>query len=160
MGRVQGVAVQPRPYDPSGDEKERPVSEDLAARVRARLDEIAAAAQAALEAAPVPWKLQYDQDGDDRWLDIEAADGTAVIDTETGANGPPVEVAEHFALHDPAAVLADVASKRKLLDSHRDYTGVCPRCFDWQNKPVEREPFPCEVVRLLAEGLGLEVGDE
>lgn len=58
--------------------------------------------------------------------------------------------APHIARHDPARVLAEIEAKRQLLKSHRDYEGVCPRCFDWQNKPVQREVFPCEVVRLLA----------
>lgn len=50
----------------------------------------------------------------------------------------------------PHRAVAEVEAKRRLLGSHYDYRGVCTRCFDWQNKPVEREPFPCEVVRLLA----------
>ena len=58
--------------------------------------------------------------------------------------------ARHAVHWQPERVLAEVEAKRKLLDSHYDYRGVCTRCFDWQNKPVEREQFPCEVVRLLA----------
>jgi hypothetical protein len=118
----------------------------------ARLDERERMAKAARDAAPPPWERRYDEDGDDRWMDITASDGTAVIDTETGANGPPIEVAEHFALNDPAWVLADVESKRRIIQLHStsetsDFEGksltitYCPIC---------QNDGECPTLRLLA----------
>lgn len=60
------------------------------------------------------------------------------------------ELFGHVLRHDPARVLREVHAKRKLLGSHYNYDGLCPRCFDFSNKPVQREAWPCEVVRLLA----------
>jgi Family of unknown function (DUF6221) len=60
----------------------------------------------------------------------------------------------HIARHDPARVLAEVEAKRRMLEAHYDYNGVCPRCFDFSNKPVPRELWPCETVRLLAPPYG------
>lgn len=69
--------------------------------------------------------------------------------------------ADHMALNDPAAVLADIAMKRRILDEHRedpDCPGECmPGCVelaiveenDGTLREVERFPFPCRTVRLL-----------
>lgn len=112
--------------------------------LRARLDEDEQAARAATAG---PWYVD-DIDQELRTADVYAADGRV-----TSAYTEPccsVEDATHMARHDPARVLVEVEAKRRLLRSHYDYQGYCPRCHDWQNKPVEREAYPCEVVRLLA----------
>lgn len=81
----------------------------------ARLDEDEAIARAAIELAPLPWRKSYGEDGDDRWLDIHGDGGTSVVETESGANGPGLEVAEHIFHHDPARVLREVEAKRRII---------------------------------------------
>ena len=65
-----------------------------------------------------------------------------------------IHAARLIALHDPAAVLADIAAKRAILDLHGGLS-ACPVCIsdregrypeDWRN-----DQTPCQTVRLLAE---------
>lgn len=86
--------------------------------VTARLDEDEAIARAAIEIAPLPWQKIYDEDGDDRWLDLRGGGGASVVETESGANGPGLEVAEHISRHDPARVLREVEAKRQIIAHH------------------------------------------
>ncbi len=92
---------------------------DLIEFLTARLDEDEAVAKAAIELAPLPWQRSYGEDGDARWLDILGGEGTSVVETESGANGPSLDVAEHIARHDPARVLREVEAGRRILARHR-----------------------------------------
>ncbi|NJP24437.1 hypothetical protein FLW53_09500 [Microbispora sp. SCL1-1] len=65
---------------------------------------------------------------------------------------------EHIALNDPAFVLADVDSKRKILDAHHPMEpargrGQDPLCAECSHGPDEyyTVDYPCLTVRLLAE---------
>lgn len=61
------------------------------------------------------------------------------------------EVADHVALHDPAAVLAVVEAHRWLLELHRPLHEQ-----DWHGNAVlgeciaDGDPWPCDTVRALA----------
>jgi hypothetical protein len=105
---------------------------------------------AAGTATPGPWAP------DKPWLADVVVSGllgpVADCAVGTGYRAQSLEDARHIARHDPNEVIADCDAKLALLESHYDYRGVCPRCFDWENKPVQRERFPCEVIRLLAQG--------
>lgn len=99
---------------------------DLAAFYAARLDEIEAAAQGAQAADPAPWKADAHDDGS-TWERtghgaglVVAADDTALWDCE-GSNVlcMTAPTARHVALHDPAYVLADIATKRRLLAEYQ-----------------------------------------
>lgn len=137
--------------------------------IRRRLDELEAAAKAAamsIALSIVPEALVEEESDEhmataSRWsVKPWLFSKQVYVQSRWGTKEIASWGAEHIALNDPAAVLARVAADRKMLASHYDYTGVCTRCFDFQNKPVEREPFPCEVVRLLAEGLGWRDGSD
>lgn len=63
------------------------------------------------------------------------------------------EVADHVALHDPAAVLADIAAKRAILDQHRFYLGggareqLCQTCGG--EGVMNVVSWPCNTIRLV-----------
>jgi hypothetical protein len=70
-------------------------------------------------------------------------------------------LAEHIAHHDPAAVLADIAAKRAILDLHSPFTHpydglVCDYCNSLCHSrsglmcDSPDAPYPCDTVRLLA----------
>lgn len=105
------------------DSSPEPLRPDLTEFLRARLDEDEQAARQAEQVWP-----------------------STHFTVEPGS----IVIMRHLRTYEPPRVLAEVEAKRRILGSHYDYHGVCPRCFDWQNKPVEREPWPCEVARLLA----------
>lgn len=118
---------------------------DLTEFLRARLDEDEKRARDAGESR-IAWLTYRDASGGLHYTTV--ANGRGDVWVADGKELP--EPASTLVVYETARVLAEVEAKRKLLGSHYDYRGVCTRCFDWQNKPVEREQFPCEVVRLLA----------
>ena len=140
------------------DETEDGAAMALVEFLRARLDEDEEAARAAAAANPGAAATHWvAEQVDHRSSTGLRGKGWAVVPERVKGVVIAISPSEirplcvtHIARHDPARVLAEAEAKRRLLHSHYDYTGVCPRCFDWQNRPTEREPFPCEVVRLLA----------
>ena len=161
--------------------------DDLVAWLRVVLDEDERAAKRASESSP---NWQYDgtnprgprvvvgRDTDDIWTrNINSAvwecddelDGCIELADTWAAE------AEHMARHDPAAVLADIAAKRAVLELHaivwRDITwlereddqlaeaidelpvcGLCvPRHSSFQSRDAVPEG-PCRTIRLLATG--------
>lgn len=73
-----------------------------------------------------------------------------------------LRMAQHIVRHDPAAVLRRITADRQLLELHQD--DGCRDCTICA-KPSEETnelgysfhdplPYPCDVVRLLAEGYG------
>jgi len=89
---------------------------DLVAFLRARLDEIEAAAKAATSA---PWSCQVFHGGTDHaeWVVTGSTGSQAVITGQVGVGwmaGMPHD-GEHIALHDPARVLREVRAKRRIL---------------------------------------------
>ncbi len=123
---------------------------DLVAFLRARLDEDEQAAKRVHQ----PYRLYACDDGHvEEPMLIDDPYGDRNGEYQQWGDGEDRLPNHHNSwalIYDPARALAEVDAKRRILDSHYDYRGICTRCFDWQNKPVEREPFPCEVVRLLA----------
>jgi hypothetical protein len=99
-----------------------------------------------IEAVEYLWETKY--------LNVRQPDGTVTHTTEFSA-----ELADHIALHDPAAVLRRVAADRKILAEHADMWGGCAVCVDRRN-PDPRQwgivVWPCRTVLLLAEAWGWE----
>lgn len=87
--------------------------------IKARMGEDEQVARAALAVAPTPWTREYNEDGNDRWLDIHAANEETVVETESGANGPSIPVAEHIAHNDPARVLRETEAKLRIMARHK-----------------------------------------
>lgn len=85
-------------------------------------------------------------------------DGVAIVRPE-GLD--PEATAEHIALHDPAAVLADIEAKRAILDLHSAVLDgkdrpVCDYCDQLCHSRSglmcddPDAPYPCYTVKLLA----------
>lgn len=125
---------------------------DIAEFLEARWAERAAVAKGA-----PGWKLEH-------WTAIKYASKDSGrnwrVDAEPRCvvDAVAAEDAEHIALNDPAAVLADIEAKRAILAEHRPSYPVtypkpsgqptCTTChdggFDW-----EPPAWPCRTVRLL-----------
>lgn len=118
--------------------------------LRAELDRVEEHARAAgggeTEAVDYLWETKY--------LNVHQPDSVVQQTTEFSA-----VLADHFALHGPAAVLRRVAADRQILAEHglveKDRPGfdvtegkliVCSTCWG--------EVWPCRTVRLLAEAWG------
>jgi hypothetical protein len=128
---------------------------DIAAFLRARLDEREAKAQAAIlrpdsyrpEGEPPGRWDAYIEGGDDGW----AFEGYGHVGGIVGDQ----EVAVHIADNDPAFVLADVKAKRQILDEHAKALtrpplsiSVCNECGDFREGVAVY--WPCKTLRLLA----------
>ena len=140
------------------------MSDDLVAFLRARVDEDE---QVAREATRGPWRVanvEYGaaivngpdvmQDGGRDWATgerLQVLRPLSVIPPDVDY-GSVVELADaaHIARHDPARVLREVEAKRRTVEIHYDYRGVCPTCFSLRNQPAQREPYPCDTLMLLA----------
>lgn len=128
---------------------------DLVAFINARYDEREKIAHAADGAR---WEAQGGAVWDERNGSVVA--GFTRVYPETAIELDEGD-ARHMALNDPAAVLADIAMKRRILNEHRenpDCPGECMPGFielaiveenDGTLREVERFPFPCRTVRLL-----------
>ena len=110
--------------------------DELVAFVRARLDE---RERVALAADPGPWEVGPTFGARDSRVYVREADhpgidtiGTCVIAGQVANKTRFRENAAHIALNDPAAVLADIAAKRAILDMHE---AVC----DEVRKPTRAE---------------------
>lgn len=87
------------------------------------LDEDECIAEAS-HSKPWRWNYQGDLDGDvPPWAKLESGDDT-VIACEGELVMFGTADAEHIALHDPVAVLADIAAKRRLLNLCAEWTAM------------------------------------
>jgi hypothetical protein len=120
------------------------VSLDLAAFLRARLDEDEQTARAASEYASETWRVDPDGETLLLWDPMP----------ETPGMGHTISrrITPHIARHDPARVLAEVVAKRQVAKLHFrrrahgwDEPGVigfeCAQCCD---------RYPCQTLRLHA----------
>ncbi|MDJ0345696.1 DUF6221 family protein [Streptomyces sp. H10-C2] len=90
------------------------------------------------------------------WLSAPDGSGSAwVMNEDMHLLETEEPTAEHIARHDPAAVLRRIASDRKLLDEHAQYSlpdgseiDECRVCGG------SNEAWPCPTLRLIAEGYG------
>ncbi|MEU8199532.1 DUF6221 family protein [Microbispora amethystogenes] len=134
--------------------------------LRARLDELEAAALAWPEDER-RWKVVGDRRltyKSGSWENVTAVDVSGMpclwwerIYVKADRDG----LSEHLALHDPARVLADIASKRAMLDEHPAAEGwqltgsrgpVCGTCASGTSDgDIEGDRYPCRTIRLLAE---------
>ena len=78
--------------------------------LRARLDEREQQARAAQERHPAPWRMRDHHS--DYWMVLDCNGHVVVYDEGT----PSEAAAEFIATNEPAYVLADVASKRALIE--------------------------------------------
>ena len=114
----------------------------------ARAEETAKAAGCAeIEAVDYLWETKY--------LNLSQPNGTVKQTTEFSA-----ELADHFALNSPAAVLRRVAADRQILDEHHNTNdGDCAACVvgKWgypTHGGCSPAPWPCRTVLLLAQAWG------
>ena len=114
--------------------------------LRDRLDDDERAAESA---SPGPWHVNPESDEVLAVDDVTVADGFALSGQQLRAT------TEHIARHDPARVLAEVESKRWIVECHESWvTGngdtICGRCG---REHIDGRPgghFPCQTLRLLA----------
>ena len=68
--------------------------------------------------------------------------------------GHTSEQARHIALHDPAAVLADIAAKRAIIALHKETDNndciLCGWDDGYAEEPVIHDAHPCPTLRALA----------
>jgi hypothetical protein len=119
--------------------------DDLVAFLRARLDEDEATARAAFGFDP-EWQIEAAKNPAHRSYRSVVRSAQSEVITDDIDDGPAV----HIARHDPARALREVEAKRRILEIHYDYRGVCPTCFSLRNPPIQREPYPCDTARMLA----------
>lgn len=130
---------------------------DIAEFLNAQYDRIEAAAQAA---ANGPWRVG------DVVEELGSADVYGLDGRVTSAREEPccsVEDAEHMAINDPAYVLADIASKRRILDEVVDEATCLDMQVDGERRVGPRdtvtEPYLGDVLlRLLAAPFSGEPG--
>lgn len=130
--------------------------------LRARLDEDAAVARAAIHAGARAWRVSgtYGDDGGTYWSVAAPVSGpSGVVELVgsgmSGGGAHTVEVADHIARHDPARVLAEVDAKRQIVELHGPlkvegdpFTG-CTTC-SWRDEMDELwVRWPCPTLRLL-----------
>jgi hypothetical protein len=104
--------------------------------------------------------------GGDAWAVAADGDTVALYDSRREPvvydEGWPSEAQQqHIALHDPTAVLRQVAAARAILDEHANDYGDCTVCARASDESDGRGsafheplPWPCRTVLLLAEGWG------
>jgi hypothetical protein len=122
------------------------VSDELVDFLRARLDDDEKLARAA---SPGPWHVDEDSD------EILAVDGIVVAEGFALSGRQLRATIQHIARHDPARVLAEVDTRRRILGLHapRGRDDGCVICDagngscgcmggDWE--------YPCDTVKLLA----------
>jgi hypothetical protein len=118
--------------------------DDLIAWLRGVLDEDERLAKMAAEEARPPWRFEVWGGDAFPYLYVLDANDEAVVDV--GTEG----IARHVAAHNPAAVLADIAAKRKILGDENDGAAVFAvheRGICW---PQELTDWADDVIRLLA----------
>ena len=81
---------------------------DLVAFLQARLDEREDTAKRAAFGWGSEWTVRRHED-DEEWSSVDADGMRDMVSSEDA------DVTRHIALHDPAAVLADIAAKRSLI---------------------------------------------
>ena len=116
---------------------------DLAAFLRARLDEDEATAKGT--ASSSPWTVS--DVNDDGTSDVESADAPDGLWHGWVAGHIAGGDANHIARHDPARVLLEVAAKRAILGWH---PAERMRYIDASRCPQCELTWPCPTVRHLA----------
>ncbi|MCX4993825.1 DUF6221 family protein [Streptomyces longwoodensis] len=113
--------------------------DELVAWLRAQLDEDERTAQAA---SPGPWYVNAEHDEVMAVDDVTVAEGFALSGRQLRAT------VDHIARHDPARVLREIDTKRRLLDLHRPYVPEPNQsCLGCAGGIMFSS---CPVVRLLA----------
>ncbi|MFE2911260.1 DUF6221 family protein [Kitasatospora indigofera] len=120
---------------------------DLAGFLRARLDDTAAKAQAAIRDGAARWHTELDRVHDGYAVADEQ--GRPVVHDE---GSPSIGQAAHIAEHDPARVLAEVDAKRRILKAHpyrRAPGWDRPGHIGYECRQCATE-YECATLRLLA----------
>ncbi|BFP50005.1 hypothetical protein KCMC57_63730 (plasmid) [Kitasatospora sp. CMC57] len=128
---------------------------ELLAFLRARLNDTARKAQAAIRDGAARWHAELNREYDGYAVADEHGEPVAYNE-----GAPSIAQATHIAEHDPARVLAEVDAKRRIIDEHADDFGDCRVCADPAtssddvdgNRDWSRtaKPSPCQTLRLLA----------
>ncbi|MFI7691757.1 DUF6221 family protein [Nonomuraea sp. NPDC049655] len=126
---------------------------DLAAFIRARLDEDE---QEALAASPGPWRANAEHD------EVLAVDGETVADGFALSSEQLRATVRHIVRHDPARVLREIEAKRHLLHAHAREHECLGLTGHGEHSVVDGKPWefwenhytddlgPCFVLRCLA----------
>jgi uncharacterized protein DUF6221 len=99
---------------------------------------------------PAPWSTEQVD------LDTYGVASRVVCDGGSGdVVGDPIDddLAAHIARWDPARVLAECATKRRLITEHRPIDGMCGHCSQDEEQPAPVGwwvPTPCETLLALA----------
>ncbi|MEU4296400.1 DUF6221 family protein [Kitasatospora aureofaciens] len=125
---------------------------DLVNWLRAELDRVEQIAQATTVHQPYD---EWDAVGVDRDDDSARSCWEVALIARPARRSPSARsLMEHIAQWDPAAVLRRIAADRQILDQHQPvWADACTTCGTAEEYPV---PWPCQTVRLLAEGYGWE----
>jgi hypothetical protein len=119
----------------------------------AALDAAEKAAEAAKGTGDGNWTLDETY-GESSRIEDKSRRGRVIVYDE---GAPDEDEAAHIVRHDPAAVLRRVAADRRILAGHVNAWGGCSTCTDRSN-PDPRQwgiiVYPCDTVRLMAEGWG------
>jgi hypothetical protein len=113
------------------------VTDSLASYLLARYDKIE---QVALDASPGPWHENAESD------EVVAVDGITVCDGFALGTRQLRATVAHIAMHDPAAVLRDVAAKRAIVTEHEHVPTF----------KIGSVAIGCVVCHRLGEGEGIE----
>jgi hypothetical protein len=56
----------------------------------------------------------------------------------------------HDCWYPPERYAAECEAKRRIVELHHEYRGICSHCVDPSNPPYQREAWPCVTIRALA----------
>lgn len=124
---------------------------DIAAFLTAQYDRIETAAREATEG---PWVAEIHRHRKTREPVLFEVYPVAELESNGYGGVRTAADATHIAIHDPEYILADIASKRRVIDLHRidGEDGSDPICNVCLYTP------PCETVRFLAAPFSGEPG--
>lgn len=128
---------------------------DIAEFLNAQYDRIEAAAKLMAKYYAPPWEV-YDRGwmarvygAKEPFWEVTRLEQWAGMEQDTPDLG---SIIKHVALHDPVYVLADIASKRRIVAEHAAGNDPCDA------HDANLETIPCDTLRLLAAPFSNEPG--
>jgi hypothetical protein len=143
------------------------MTDDLAAYLLARYDEIKQVARAAMSASG-HWRWEHGigdmcNEPECPYGELmekpgpgETHDGVKLMEVHGYDVKQAWQGAAHIAMHDPAAVLRDVEAKRRIVELHEPVDGYCTECLVSESDIYGKqyEEAPCWHLRILAQPFG------